>query len=49
MANSLAGLECLVFTGGISEHAREVRQKICQRLEWLGVEIDRAANDRADM
>jgi len=49
MANSLAGLDCLVFTGGISEHAQEVRQNICQRLEWLGVEIDRAANDRTDM
>ena len=48
MANSLAGFECLVFTGGIGEHAREVRQNVCQRLQWLGVAIDQAANDRSD-
>ena len=49
MANSLAGFECLVFTGGIGEHAREVRQNVCQRLQWLGVAIDQAANDRSDL
>lgn len=32
MANSLGGLECLVFTGGIGEHASEIRQRICDRL-----------------
>jgi acetate kinase len=49
MANSLSGLECLVFTGGIGEHAKQIRQTVCERLRWLGVEIDLAANDRADM
>ena len=37
------------FLAASAEPAKEVRQKNCQRLEWLGVEIDRAANDRADM
>jgi acetate kinase len=45
MANSLGGLECLVFTGGIGEHAAAVRSAVCERLEWLGVELDAAAND----
>jgi acetate kinase len=49
MANSLSGLECLVFTGGIGEHASQIRQAICERLRWLGAEIDPAANERADM
>jgi acetate kinase len=49
MANSLSGLECLVFTGGIGEHASQIRQAVCERLRWLGAEIDSAANDRADM
>jgi acetate kinase len=49
MANSLSGLECLVFTGGIGEHASQIRQAVCERLRWLGVEIDSAANDRADL
>jgi acetate kinase len=45
MANSLGGLECLVFTGGIGEHAAVVRSAACTRLRWLGVELDPAAND----
>jgi acetate kinase len=47
MANTLGGLDCLVFTGGIGEHATEIRRTIGERLAWLGVHIDAAANDEA--
>jgi acetate kinase len=47
MANTLGGLECLVFTGGIGEHSKEIRQQICHRLQWLGVRMDHSANDQA--
>lgn len=47
MAATLGGLECLVFTGGIGEHAKEIRSAIGERLGWLGVRIDAAANDEA--
>lgn len=47
MATTLGGLDCLVFTGGIGEHAKEIRSAICERLGWLGVRIDAAANDAA--
>jgi len=47
MANSLGGLDCLVFTGGIGEHGNSIRQQICDRLRWLGVSLDASANDRA--
>lgn len=47
MANTLAGLDGLVFTGGIGEHAKEIRSRIGERLAWLGVRIDPAANDAA--
>jgi acetate kinase len=47
MANSLGGLECLVFTGGIGEHADAVRSAVCARLRWLGVELDPEANDHS--
>ena len=47
MANTLGGLECLVFTGGIGEHSKEIRQQVCDRLRWLGVAMDHAANDQA--
>ena len=48
MANTLGGLECLVFTGGIGEHSKEIRQQVCDRLRWVGVKIDRSANDQAE-
>ncbi|MBB4366679.1 acetate kinase [Bradyrhizobium sp. CIR18] len=47
MATTLGGLDCLVFTGGIGEHAKEIRSAIGERLGWLGVRIDATANDDA--
>lgn len=47
MANTLQGLDCLVFTGGIGEHAKDIRGAIGERLAWLGVRIDPVANDTA--
>lgn len=44
MANTLGGIERLVFTGGIGEHQSAVREAICARLAWLGVVIDAEAN-----
>jgi acetate kinase len=46
MANTLEGLDCLVFTGGIGEHASEIRRRICDRLTWLGLALDASANAR---
>jgi acetate kinase len=46
MATSLAGLESLVFTGGIGEHSPPIRSRICERLRFLGVELDDDANDK---
>ncbi|MBR0911401.1 acetate/propionate family kinase [Bradyrhizobium japonicum] len=47
MAASLGGLDCLVFTGGIGEHAKEIRAAIGEQLGWLGVHIGAGANDAA--
>ncbi|MDA9479392.1 acetate kinase [Bradyrhizobium sp. CCBAU 65884] len=47
MATTLGGLDCLVFTGGIGEHAKEIRSAIGERLAWMGVGIDAAANEQA--
>lgn len=46
MSASLGGLDTLVFTGGIGEHAAAVRGAICAGLGHLGVELDAAANAR---
>ena len=42
----LGGLDTMVFTGGIGEHAAPVRAEICQGLEFLGIEIDPARNQQ---
>jgi acetate kinase len=47
MALTLEGLDGLVFTGGIGEHAAKVRALVCNRLRWLGLELDPKANDGA--
>jgi acetate kinase len=41
---SLGGLDGLVFTAGIGEHASEIRSRICARCAWLGVILDERAN-----
>jgi len=41
---SLGGLDGLVFTAGIGEHASEIRSRVCARCAWLGVILDGRAN-----
>jgi acetate kinase len=43
-AGALGGLDTLVFAGGIGEHAAPVRERICEGLGFLGIEIDPARN-----
>jgi acetate kinase len=42
--SALGGLDGLVFAAGIGEHASTIRAEICDRLSWLGVKLDAAAN-----
>jgi len=42
----LGGLDTLVFTGGIGEHAARVRHRVCRSLGFLGVRLDDEANAR---
>lgn len=44
MAASAGGLDALVFTGGIGEHAPRVRAAVCGGLGFLGVALDAAGN-----
>lgn len=44
MANTLEGLDTLVFTGGIGEHSAPIRTQVGERLAWLGASLDEAAN-----
>jgi acetate kinase len=47
-AVALGGLDALVFTAGIGEHSAAVREQVCARLTFLGVELDRRRNERAE-
>lgn len=42
----LGGLDALVFTGGIGTHCPDIRQRVCSRLEWLGVSMDKNINQK---
>ena len=44
LTSVLGGLDGLVFTGGIGEHAAPVRADVCARLAWLGVRLDETSN-----
>jgi len=44
MAAAAQGLDALVFTAGIGEHAVPIREQVCRQAAWLGVTLDPAAN-----
>jgi acetate kinase len=41
---ALRGLDALVFTAGIGEHAPSIRARVCRDAAWLGIQLDEAAN-----
>lgn len=47
LAAALNGLDALVFTAGIGEHAPEIRRRVCEQASWLGLQIDAEANAKA--
>ncbi len=49
LAAAAGGLDALVFTGGIGEHAAEVRRRVCLQSEWLGIRLNAEANARHDL
>ncbi len=44
LAAALGGLDALVFTAGIGEHAAEIRARVCRDARWLGIALDEDAN-----
>lgn len=45
LAAALGGLDALVFTGGIGEHAAAIRARVCRDARWLGLELDEERNE----
>jgi acetate kinase len=46
LAAALQGLDAVVFTAGIGEHAAEIRARVCKDAQWLGIVLDDDANVR---
>jgi acetate kinase len=46
MTATLGGIDALVFTAGIGENAAPVRAAVCAGLDYLGLELDAASNER---
>jgi acetate kinase len=44
MAAAMGGIDALVFCGGIGEHSLGVRARVCERMQWMGIEIDHHRN-----
>jgi acetate kinase len=49
MAASAGGLDALAFTGGIGEGSALVRERLCSRLGFLGVELDTSRNGNPEL
>jgi acetate kinase len=45
MAATLGGVDALVFTAGVGEHAAAIRSGVCENLGYLGLALDHSAND----
>lgn len=43
----MGGADAIVFTGGIGENSSDVRGRICEGLEWFGLQLDQNRNERA--
>jgi acetate kinase len=41
---AMGGADAVVFTGGIGENSPEIRARICEGLEWAGLEVDADKN-----
>jgi len=46
LAAALGGVDALVFTAGIGEHAAPIRERVCRDALWLGLTLDPPANAR---
>ena len=44
-AAAMGGVDTIVFTGGIGEYAVYVREAICEDLDFIGIEMDKAVNE----
>lgn len=44
---AMGGADAVVFTGGIGENSADIRRRVCEGLEWFGLKLDAAKNEKA--
>ena len=49
LAAALGGLDALVFTAGIGENSAEIRRRIGETADWLGLSLDEKANEEGQI
>jgi len=47
-AAAMGGLDALVFTGGIGENSKEIREEVCKEMEFLGIHLNDLKNQNSD-
>ncbi len=45
-AAAMGGLDAVIFTAGVGENSSYVREKVCEDLKFLGIELDKTKNSR---
>jgi acetate kinase len=45
MVATLGGIDALIFTAGVGERSTEIRKRVCQKLKYLGLDLDPASNE----
>jgi acetate kinase len=45
MTATLGGIDALVFAAGVGERSAEIRKRVCEKLKYLGLELDPDANE----
>jgi acetate kinase len=48
LAAEMQGIEGFIFTGGIGENSHQVREMVCRKIAWLGVDIDSEINKSSE-
>lgn len=46
---SMGGLDALIFTAGIGENDAAIREYVCRQASWLGLTLDKEANEKQDL
>ena len=46
---AMNGADAIIFAGGIGENSPEVRRRVCDGLDWLGIEVDDSRNNSSSV